>query len=75
MELRLTSLLKSRMRGDLIETFKIMIGICNYGRHVFIIFLELEVYCQDWFQKLSRVSNYFFAYRIVYFGTKSGQKE
>ena len=32
--LRLTTLLEHRMRGDLIETFKIINGFVNYGHNV-----------------------------------------
>ena len=34
--LRLTTLLESEMRGDLIETFKIINGFVNYGQNVFV---------------------------------------
>ena len=33
--LRLTTLLELRMRGDLIETFKIINGFVNYGHNIF----------------------------------------
>ena len=33
--LRLTTLLERRMRGDLIETFKIINGFVNYGHNMF----------------------------------------
>ena len=33
--LRLTTLLERRMRGDLIETFKIINGSVNYGHNMF----------------------------------------
>ena len=33
--LNLTTLLERRMRGDLIETFKIMSGLTNYGQNLF----------------------------------------
>ena len=32
--LRLTTLLERRMRGDLIETFKIINGFVNYGHNM-----------------------------------------
>ena len=35
--LKLTTLLERRMRGDLIETFKIMAGLSNYGQNLFNI--------------------------------------
>ena len=35
--LNLTTLLERRVRGDLIETFKIVSGISNYGEHFFTI--------------------------------------
>ena len=34
--LRLTTLLERRMRGDLIETFKIINGFVNYGHNMFV---------------------------------------
>ena len=34
-KLNLTTLLERRVRGDLIETFKILSGIANYGEHFF----------------------------------------
>ena len=34
-DLRLTTLLERRMRGDLIETFKIINGFVNYGHKMF----------------------------------------
>ena len=43
----------SKESGDLIETFKVINGISNYGRHFSIFFLEMEIYCQDRFQKNS----------------------
>ena len=36
-KLGLTTLPKRRMRGDLIETFKRIIGTLNYGRYFFSI--------------------------------------
>ena len=33
--LRLTTLLERRMRGDLIETYKIINGFVNYGHNIF----------------------------------------
>ena len=36
-KLNLTTLLERRVRGDLIETFKILSGIANYGEHFFTI--------------------------------------
>ena len=33
--LRLTTLLERQMRGDLIETFKIVNGVANYGHNMF----------------------------------------
>ena len=36
-ELQLTTLLERRMRGDLIETFKIVIGFTDYGREWFTL--------------------------------------
>ena len=33
--LRLTTLLERRMRGDVIETFKIINGFVNYGHNMF----------------------------------------
>ena len=35
--LELTTLLERRARGDLIETFRIVSGICNYGQNLFNI--------------------------------------
>ena len=51
-KLGLITLLERRMRGDLIEIFKVMGFLTTID--IFSIFLlELEVYCQDRFQKLS----------------------
>ena len=41
-KLRLTILLENRIRGYLIETFKIINGISNYGRHFFYISSQTE---------------------------------
>ena len=63
-----TFLLERRMRGDLIETFKIIYGIFNYGRHSFNIsswtenLLSRQVAKTKSFNQLN-----FFAYRIIYF--------
>ena len=35
------------MRGDLIETFKIINGSSSYGEN----FFKQEIYCYDWFKK------------------------
>ena len=40
------------MRGNLNETFKIIDEIFNYGKH-FIFLLELEIYFEDRFQKVT----------------------
>ena len=45
------------MRDDLIEILKIIIEISEYSRHFSIFLLELEIYCQDRFQKLSLLTN------------------
>ena len=58
-KLGLTTLLERIMRGDLIETLKIN-EITNYGSHFFIFSLELEIYCQYRFQKLSQLTNWIF---------------
>ena len=41
------------MRADLIETFKRINAASNYGRHFSIFLLEVEIYCQEIFQKSS----------------------
>ena len=33
--LRLTTLLERQMRGDLLETFKVIDGVANYGHNMF----------------------------------------
>ena len=44
------------MRGDSVETFKIMEFLIIVD--IFLIFLlKLEIYCQDRFQKLSLLTN------------------
>ena len=35
-QLKLTTLLERRARGDLIEVFKIFRGLCNYGKNLLI---------------------------------------
>ena len=66
MKLGLTILLKKRMRGDLIEIFKIINGISNYDRHFFSIFLlELEIYYQDKFHKISLPTNWLFIFLLI----------
>ena len=57
-KLELTILLERRMRGDLIETFKMINGFSNNGRHFFIFLLKLESYYQGRFQKLSLLTNW-----------------
>ena len=58
----LTASLKRRMRGDLIETFKIMQFLIMVN--IFLIFLlKVEIYGQDRIQILSLL----FANRILYF--------
>ena len=44
-KLGLTTLLERRMRSDLIETFKIINGISNYGRYLFNISPKTGIYC------------------------------
>ena len=64
----LTPLQERRMRGDLIETFKI-IGISHYSRLFFSIFLlKLKIYYQGRIQKLSLLTNCIFW--LIYFGNK-----
>ena len=57
------------MRGDLIETFKIMEFLITV--YIFEIFLlKLEIYCQLRFQKISLLTNFFFLLIVGYvFGT------
>ena len=57
----LTALQERRKRIDLIETFKIMEFLIMVD--VLIYFLELEIYCQDRFQKLSLLTNWIFTNR------------
>ena len=51
-ELGKTTLLEKIMKGDLIETFKIINGISNYSRHFVTFLLVLKIYCQDRFPQL-----------------------
>ena len=54
------------MRGDLIETFKIINGICNYGSYFFSIFLfEQEIY-KDRFQKLNLQTQWIFKWINIF---------
>ena len=55
-----TPLQERRMRGDFIETFKIINRINNYDRHISIFLLDMEIYCQDRFQTLSLQTNWIF---------------
>ena len=52
--------LSTLQESDLIKTFKIISGISNYARYFLIYLLELEIYCQDKFQKLSLWFNWIF---------------
>ena len=47
------------MSGDLIETFKVINGISNYGGHFLIFLHELKIHCQSKFQKLRLLINIF----------------
>ena len=51
-----------KMKGDLNETFKIIDGISNYGRHFLMFLFELKMYCQGRFQNLSLLTN-----KAIYF--------
>ena len=46
------------MRGDLTETFRMINGMPYCGRYFFsLFFIELRIYCQGRFQKLSQLTN------------------
>ena len=44
----------------LIEIFKIINEVSNYSRQLLIFLLKLEIYQEDRFQKLSRLTNWIF---------------
>ena len=61
----LTILLERRMKGDLIETFKIKKFL--FFADIFSFFLlELEIYNYGRFQELSLLTTGFFAIRVIY---------
>ena len=49
-KIKFSTLLERRLRVELRETFKMIIGITNYGRHFWIFLLKLEIHCQDRFE-------------------------
>ena len=53
------------MRNDLIETFKIINEISNYVRHFLIFLFEINIYCQDRFQKPSLLTNWIFFFLLL----------
>ena len=54
--LRLTTLLERRMRGDLIETFKIVNGYVNYGHNMFMTDASYQTRNQSHFASSSKIS-------------------
>ena len=59
------------MRGDLNETFKIINGISNCGRHFFYIFPWTENLLSRQISKTKAINQLnFFANRVIYFGKK-----
>ena len=73
-KLGLTILLERRIRGDLIETFKIIKEISSYGRHFFlnIFFLNWKFTVKAGFKKFNQLD--FFIKRVIYFWNKLPQK-
>ena len=70
MKMKMT-LLKKRMRSDLIETFKLINGISNYDRRFF------QYLSSNWkftvkadFKNEVYEPSAFFANRVIYFGNK-----
>ena len=61
--------IERRIKENLIESFKIIDEMSNYGRHLFNIpLIFLDIYCQDRFQKLRLLINlilFFFANRVI----------
>ena len=68
-KLGLTSLQETKIRGYLIETFKIINGISNCGRHFFNISPQTGYFLLRQILKSTNRSN-FFANRIIYFWNK-----
>ena len=68
-ELRLTTFLERRMRGDLMETFKIIMEFLIMVDIFLIFFLKLEIYCLGCFQKLL-TNRMFFVNKVIYFWNK-----
>ena len=56
-KLELTTLIERRMRVNLIEIFKIIIGMPAYGGHFSLFLVDMKFYNQDRFQKLSLLAN------------------
>ena len=53
------------MTGDLIENFKVINGIFNYGRYFLIFLLDLKIYCPNKFLKTKSLNQLeFFSYRF-----------
>ena len=71
---RQLTLQEGRIREDLIENFKIINGISIYGGHSFFP-LELEIYCQDRFQKLSLSTNWIFFLRLNWMISEKNSKK
>ena len=64
--------LKRRMKSDLIETFKIINGISNYGRHFFNISPQTGNLLSRQISKTKSTNQLdFFANRVIYFWNKS----
>ena len=69
-KLELSTLLEKRMRGNLIETFKIINGISNYGRIVYISPWTRNLLSRQ-IPKAESVNQWdFFTHRIIYFSNK-----
>ena len=70
-KLGLTTLQERRMRGDLIETFKIINGISSYGRHFFNTFpLTGNLQSRQISKAKSIKQSDFFANRVIYLWNK-----
>ena len=67
-KLRLTTLLERRMRGDIIETFKILSGLANYGSQLFNI--SRSGYKLKYVSQKGKINEDFLPNRVVNYWNK-----
>ena len=67
-KLGLTSLLERRIKGDLIETLKIIDCVSNYGRYIFLAIFSLQSRLISKNKSTNQLK--FSANKVIYFSNK-----